>query len=55
MTEPEGARRAELLAAIQEADEALERDSPQKATEAFEIYVESLFAYLRSKWLLPRT
>jgi subtilisin family serine protease len=50
--EPEGPRRAELLAALQEADEALERDAPQKA-EAFQIYVESLLAYLRSKWLSP--
>jgi hypothetical protein len=47
--EPEGSRRAELLADIREADQTLERDSPQKV-EAFQTYVENLFAYLQSRW-----
>ena len=47
--EPEGARRDELLASLRLSEGTLEREAPQKA-ETFEMYVNSLYEYLLSKW-----
>jgi hypothetical protein len=47
--EPEGALSKKLIAAIREAEGSLERESPQKA-ETAQLYSDTLFSYLRSRW-----
>jgi hypothetical protein len=47
--EPEGDLRNELLGDLRRANESAERDRPQQL-EAFGIYVDTLFDYLRARW-----
>ena len=47
--EPEGERSQKLIAAIREAETALSRDFPQKE-ETAQLYSDTLFEYLRTRW-----
>ncbi len=47
--EPEGDRRAHLLGEMRAADESAQKNSPERA-EAFAVYVDTLFDYLKPKW-----
>jgi hypothetical protein len=50
--EPEDPRRSELIGFMREAEDSLQKASPQK-DEAFQTYVDDLFKYLLSKWHSP--
>ena len=50
--EPEGPRRSELIGFLRQAEESLQKTSPQK-DEAFDTYTEKLFQYLLAQWHSP--
>jgi hypothetical protein len=50
--EPEGSRRLELIGLIRDAEESLQKNSPEKS-DVFGTYTEKLFQYLFSQWHAP--